>query len=127
MQLPHISGVRAAPLSQAFQQGDVLPHFVHHTGILTAWVAISVPLHDLEKLRFAVKTPQTLNVENCMKLTEHKIKYSQKAQKRANNVFFRHWFFKDFIKNVMMIQSHTYMDLKVEMWHVCHAQTLGEM
>lgn len=43
MQLPHVSGVRTAPLSQTFHQGDVRPQFVHHARILTAWVAISVP------------------------------------------------------------------------------------
>lgn len=36
MQLPHVCGVSAAALSQAFHQGDVRPHFVHHTRILTA-------------------------------------------------------------------------------------------
>lgn len=36
VQLPHVSGVSAAALLQAFHQGDVRPHFVHHTRILTA-------------------------------------------------------------------------------------------
>ena len=59
-QLSHFSGVRAAAISQAFHQGDVGPHFGHHTGILhSAWVAISVPVLDLQ-LRFSVEIPQML-------------------------------------------------------------------
>lgn len=47
-QLPHFSGVSTAALSQALHQGDVGPHFVHHTGILNAGAAISVGERDLQ-------------------------------------------------------------------------------
>lgn len=64
-QPPHISGVGAAALSQAVHQGDVGPHFVHHTSILTETVTISVTLHDLGGFGETDQTPLRL-VLSCL-------------------------------------------------------------
>lgn len=133
-QLPHVSGVSAAALSQAFHQGDVVPHFVHHTRILTAWVAISVPLHDLEKLRFAVKIPQ--KCENSLLSRFFKIvrEWFRKTRvfvynsrlKNVNSIGTFRLTISGFLFESCRIHSRTYMDIKVEIRHVCHAETLVE-